>query len=248
MNYLLRVSFTASLIFFVGQTNAKEIRVAVASNFIHAITRLAKRFDAKTGNKVVLISGSTGKLYAQIKNGAPYDIFFAADSKRPRLLVNEGAALSGSRFTYAVGKIVLWSPKMNYVDAKGKVLTQKPFHYLAMANPVLAPYGRAAQEVLQALHLWNSLKPKIVRGENIGQTFQFVKSGNAELGFIAYALLKLPGHKIGGSYWVVPTTLYQPIRQQVVLLNNNKTAQAFLAFVKTPEARGIIRSYGYDTP
>ncbi len=230
------------------QVQAEEIRVAVASNFIHAITSLAKRFDVKTGNKVVLISGSTGKLYAQIKNGAPYDIFFAADSKRPRLLVDEGEALTGSRFTYAMGKIILWSPKTNYVDAEGKVLTQKSFHYLAMANPVLAPYGRAAQEVLQARHLWNSLKPKTVRGENIGQTFQFIKSGNAELGFVAYSLLKLPGHKIGGSYWVVPKTLYQPIGQQAVLLSNNKTALAFLAFVKTPEAREIIRSYGYDTP
>lgn len=230
------------------QTKADEIHVAVASNFTDVIKILAARFEADTGHQVTLIFGSTGKHYAQIKNGAPFDAFFAADVERPKRLEVEGVAKPGSRFTYAIGKIVLWSPKADYIDKKGDVLKQQTFHHLAIANPRLAPYGQAAQTVLQARGLWTFLQGRLVLGENIGQTFQFIKSGNAELGFVAYAQVKQPGHAITGSFWIVPQSLYAPIEQQAVLLKDNEVAQAFLSFVKNNIARKIIHEFGYDTP
>lgn len=238
----------AVLLCSVGEAAADEIRVAVASNFTHAIKNIAERFTDKTGHKVVLIFGSTGKHYAQIKNGAPFDAFFAADVRRPELLEKEGVALPGSRFTYAVGKVVLWSPKMGYVDSAGKVLEQGNFRYLAIANPKLAPYGKAAQEVLHAQKVWDALQGKIVRGEDIGQTFQFVKSGNAELGFVAYSQIKRPDHPVEGSFWEIPQSLYTPIEQQAVLLKENQIVQAFLRFVKSETSRNLIREYGYSVP
>lgn len=227
---------------------ADKIQVAVASNFTEAIKSIAEHYEVSTGQKVTLIFGSTGKHYAQIINGAPFDAYFAADSKRPKRLEEEGVAVPGSRFTYAIGKIVLWSPKAGYVDSAGKVLEQSEFRHLAIANPKLAPYGKAAQEVLQGRRLWNVLKGRLVRGENIGQTFQFVKSGNAELGLIAASQVKRPDHSIEGSFWDVPQSLYSPIEQQAVLLNDNQAARAFLAFVKSDEALDIIRGFGYDAP
>lgn len=244
--YTLAVAF--ALMLGAGKTMADEIRVAVASNFTDAIKSIAERFEANTGQKVRLIFGSTGKHYAQIKNGAPFDVFFAADIKRPKLLEEEGVALPESRFTYAFGKVILWSPKAGYVDSEGNVLEQRKFRYLALANPKLAPYGKAAQEALQARGVWDALKGNTVRGENIGQTFQFVKSGNAELGFVAYSQVKRPGHPIGGSWWEVPQALYTPIEQQAVLLKENDAARAFLSFVKSDESLEIIRGFGYGTP
>ena len=231
-----------------GQSIAEEIRVAVASNFRIAIETLAERFEADSGHRVALIFGSTGKHYAQIKNGAPFDAFFAADIKRPELLEQEGMALAGSRFTYAFGKLVLWSPQAGYVDPEGKVLEQGTFRHLAIANPKLAPYGKAAREVLQARGVWNALKAKTVRGENISQTFQFVSSGNAELGLVAWSQVKQPGHPMTGSWWKVPQPLYTPIEQQAVLLKENTAARAFLSFMKSEKSRALIRSFGYDTP
>ena len=231
-----------------GQSIAEEIQVAVASNFSVAITTLSERFEADTGHKVSLISGSTGKHYAQIKNGAPFDAFFAADIKRPELLEQEGVALPGSRITYAIGKLILWSPMAGYVDSDGRVLKQGTFRHLAIANPKLAPYGKAAREVLQAHGVWGVLKAKIVRGENIGQAFQFVRSGNAELGLVAWSQVKQPGHPMTGSWWEVPQALYTPIAQQAVLLKENTVARAFLSFMKNEKSRALIRSFGYDTP
>ncbi len=227
---------------------ADEIRVSVASNFTEAIKSIAGRFEATTGHKVILISGSTGKQYAQIINGAPFDAFFAADTKRPKLLDKEGIALPGSRFTYAIGKVILWSPKAGFVENNIKVLEHGDFRHLAIANPKLAPYGKAAQEVLQAHRLWDAQRGRMVRGENIGQAFQFVKSGNAELGFVAYSQVKRPGHPIEGSLWEVPQALYSPIEQQAVLLKESDTARAFMLFVKSDEALDIIRGFGYGTP
>lgn len=225
-----------------------EIHVAVASNFAGAITTIAKRFEMNTGHKVILSFGSTGKHYAQIKNGAPFDAFFAADVRRPQLLEEDGIALPGSRFTYAVGKLVLWSPKKDYVDSKGKILKHGEFRFLAIANPKLAPYGNAAVEVLQALGLWERLSQKIVRGENISQAFQYIRSGNAELGFIAYSQIKGSNQPMGGSFWEVPQELYSPIEQQAILLKDSEAAQAFLYFVRTEESLKIINDYGYKTP
>jgi molybdate transport system substrate-binding protein len=196
----------------------------------------------------MLIFGSTGKHYAQIKNGAPFDAFFAADVRRPELLEKEGVALPGSRFTYAIGKLVLWSPKTGYVDPDASILERGEFHHLAIANPKLAPYGKAAQEILQALGLWDRHSGRLVRGENIGQTFQFVDSGNAEFGFVAYSQVKHPNQPIKGSFWEVPQSLYTPIKQQAVLLKDKEAARVFLSFVRSDEALKIIHDYGYDTP
>ncbi len=233
---------------FAGQLMAGEVRVAVASNFSEVIKVIAERFEKSTGHQVILSFGSTGKHYAQIKNGAPYDVFLAADELRPKLLEQEGIALPGSRFTYAIGKLILWSPRKGYVDSAGAVLKQGTFRFLAIANPRLAPYGKAAREVLQALGLWKALGKQMVRGENIGQAFQYIKSGNAELGFVAYSQVKKPGHPIAGSYWMVPQEMYTPIRQQAVLLTKNAAAHAFLSFVRSDAALAIIQSYGYETP
>lgn len=236
------------MVLAAGESVAVEIRVAVASNFTDAVKTISKRFEAETGHKVTLMFGSTGKHYAQIKNGAPFDVFFAADVVRPRLLEKEGIALRGSRFTYAVGKVVLWSPKAGYVDAEGKVLEQGEFRYVAIANPKLAPYGKAAQEILQARGVWDGLRERMVRGTNISQTYQFVKTGNADLGFVAYSQVKRPGRPVEGSLWEVPQKLYTPIEQQAVLLKESEVGRAFLAFVRGDEARKIIRGYGYGTP
>jgi len=227
---------------------ARTIQLAVASNFTAVMADIVRGFEKNTGDTVKIIPGSTGKLYAQISHGAPYDIFFAADVKRPQRLEEEGRIIAGSRFTYAIGKLVLWSPQAHYVDARGRVLAKKSFHHLAMANPVLAPYGRAAQQVLQALGKYKPLLPKIVQGENISQTFQFVKSGNAELGFVACSQIKRPGKRMHGSFWFVPQTLYAPIKQQAVLLKQSKTAQAFLSYMKTGTVLTLMHRYGYDAP
>ncbi|MCW8888476.1 MAG: molybdate ABC transporter substrate-binding protein [Gammaproteobacteria bacterium] len=227
---------------------ADEILVAVASNFSSTIREIAERFEASTGHKVKLTFGSTGKHYAQIIHGAPYDLFFAADSRRPERLEQNGNALPQSRFTYAIGRLALWSPLSGYVDSEGRVLEQNEFHHIAIANPKLAPYGKAAQEIMQQRGVWRVLRGKAVRGENIGQTFQFVKSGNAELGFVAYSQIKRPAQSITGSFWEVPQTLYTPIRQQAVVLKEGEAALAFAAFVKSPESLEIIRSFGYGTP
>ena len=229
----------------MGNAAAEEIRVAVASNFAGAIKVIAKHFELKTSHRVTLIFGSTGKHYAQIKHGAPFEVFLSADTKRPELLDKEGVALPGSRFTYAIGKVVLWSPQPDLVDVSGNVLELGTFRYLSLANPKLAPYGKAAQQILEKRGIWNELRGRMVRGENIGQTFQFVKSGNAELGFIAYSQIKILDKPIKGSFWEVPQSFYDPIEQQAVLLKDNDAARAFLDFMKKDEALEIIRGFGY---
>lgn len=234
-----------------GYAFSDEIRVAVASNFSPVMKNLAARFEENTGHIVTLISGSTGKHYAQIKHGAPFHAFFSADVERAKRLEEEGDALVGSRFTYAIGHLVLWSPEAAYVDASSKVLERAEYRHLAIANPKLAPYGKAAQEVLQTMGLWSLTQARLVRGENISQTFQFVKSGNAELGFVAYSQLKPPTlsePSITGSFWLVPQQLYTPIEQQVVLLQDNSAARDFLLFVKSETSQSIIQRYGYSTP
>lgn len=228
-----------------GEAAADEIRVAVATNFAAAMSALVERFERSTGHTVLVSSGSTGVHYAQIKSGAPFEAFFAADAERPRLLEAEGAAVAGSRFLYAVGRVALWSNRVDYVDAGGAVLETGDFRHLAIANPELAPYGAAAREVLAARGLLSRLQPRLVTGQDIGQTYSFVQTGNAELGFVAWAQLRRPGETIGGSYWLVPESLHRPIEQEAVLLRDVPAARAFMEFVKGPEARKIIRGYGY---
>lgn len=245
---ILPLLMTCIMIFSQGPQPQDEIRVAVASNFSVAMTAVAKRYEAKSGHKVILMFGSTGKHYAQIRNGATLDAFFSADAERPTLLDRDHIAVPGSRFTYAVGKIILWSPKEDYVDSEGRVLAEMKFRHLAIANPKLAPYGKAAQQVLKARKLWDALGKRLVRGEDVGQTFQFVRSGSAELGFIALSQVKRPGRAVEGSWWDVPQSLYSPIEQQAVQLNKCDAARRFMAFVRSEEARKIIRNYGYETP
>lgn len=240
--------FLSLLIVSSAQLKADEIRVAVASNFTAAMKSLARQFETRNDHQVILIFGSTGKHYAQIKHGAPFDVFFAADTSRPLRLEQEGIALPASRFTYAVGKLILWSPKTDYVDKAGKILQHGKFRYLAIANPDLAPYGKAAKEVLEAKKLWENLKHRMVRGENIGQTFQFVSSGNAELGLVALSQLKGPRQSFAGSFWDIPQSFYSPIEQQAVLLNDKQAARAFMSFMRSEEALAVIRDFGYGIP
>ena len=249
VKWFLRAVIATLVAWLSLAARADEIHVAVAINFAAPVQAIVSRFSETTGNRVVPVFGSTGKHYAQIKSGAPFAAFLAADARRPALLEEEGVAVAGSRFTYAVGRIVLWSPREDYVDAEGRVLVDGDFRHLAIANPVLAPYGRAAQEVLQVRGLWERLqRGRLVRGEDIGQTFQFVQSGNAELGFVAYSQVKRPEQALAGSWWEVPQALYQPIEQQAVLLQEDPTARAFLAFLRGDEARAIVADYGYALP
>ncbi len=245
---ILKLLVALALMLSSSLSYAAEIRIAVASNFTRAMMGLVQQFEADTGHKVKLVFGSTGKHYAQIKNGAPFDAFFAADMKRPKLLEDEGLAVPDSRFSYALGRLVLWSPETGYVDSAGKVLSDGSYYHLAIANPKLAPYGRAAKEVLQSRGLWKAMKGRAVRGENIGQAFQFVHSGNAELGFVAYSQVKYPGQSIIGSYWEVPQTLYSPILQQAVVLKDTAVTRAFIKYIKSKPALEIIQDYGYDVP
>ena len=225
---------------------AGETTVAVAANFTAAAKELATLFTEKTGHTTKISFGSTGALYNQIANGAPFEVFLAADSKRPEKAEAEGLAVAGSRFTYATGKIVLYSSDPALVDADGKVLTDpSKFNRLAIANPKTAPYGVAALQALDKLGLSATLADKIVRGDNIAQTHQFVVTGNAELGFVALAQIAL---KADGSRWIVDESLYEPIRQQAVLLKTgeaNDAAKAFLDFLQSADAKTVIKKYGY---
>ncbi len=229
---------------------AGEVTVASASNFSATVKAVIARFRRQTGHRAVLSTGSTGTLYAQIRHGAPFDVFLAADARRPRLLDGQGGAVPGSRFTYALGRLVLWSSDPRRVTGP-EALRQGNFRRLAIANPRTAPYGLAAKQALEALGLWVPLKGRRVRGENIAQAYQFVASGNAELGFVALSQISGPNRVQNGSRWLVPERLHEPLRQQAVLLErgrDNPAARAFLEFLQGPTARAVIRSYGYGVP
>lgn len=228
---------------------AAEVQVAVAANFSAPMQRIAADFEQATGHQAKLAFGSTGKFYAQIRHGAPFDILLAADDETPAKLEKEGMAVAGSRFTYSIGRLALWSAKPGYVDDKGEVLKQGAFKHLAIASPKLAPYGAAAVETLNRLGLQAALQPKFVQGENIAQTFQFVSTGNAELGFVALSQVIEGGKLKRGSAWIVPPGLHAPIRQDAVVLargRDNPAALALMKYLKQDQARAIIKAYGYD--
>lgn len=227
---------------------ATEVNVAVAANFTAPMQQIAADFEQATGYKARLAFGATGMFYAQIRNGAPFEVLLAADDEIPARLENEGRAVSGSRFTYAIGQLALWSARPGYVDDGAEVLKKGMFEHLAIANPKLAPYGAAAVETLTRLGLLGSLENKFVQGENIAQTFQFVRTGNAELGFVALSQVYERGKLKSGSAWWVPSSLHSPIRQDAVLLTrgkDNPAAAALVKFLKTDKARAVIQSYGY---
>ena len=226
---------------------AAEINVAVAANFTEASKEIAATFERKTGNKVLLSFGSSGQFYTQITQDAPFQVFLSADQERPEKAVAEGFAVPDSRFTYAVGKLVLWSRDPKVVTG-ADTLKQGNFSKVAIANPTAAPYGAAAIETMKALNVYDTLQPKIVQGNNIAQTFQFIDTGNAELGFVALSQVI---DRSEGSRWLVSANLYAPIKQDAVLLKKgagNEAAKAFIDFLKGPEAAAIEAKFGYGTP
>ena len=221
--------------------------MAVASNFHHTLSAIIDEFEKTHEHHVTLVPGSTGKHYAQIVNGAPFDIFFAADEKRPRLLEENDLVVTNTRFTYAFGKLVLWRPSPDYGEATEAML-ESLFQHLAIANPKLAPYGRASEQVLRHLDFWDKHVSQLVRGENIAQAFQLVNSGNADLGFIAYSQLLTLAPKDRGLYWVIPSTTYDPIRQQGVLLRESEAGRQLIDFMHSPKTHQLIVEKGYILP
>ncbi len=227
---------------------AEQVLVAVATNFIPPFRDIAIEFETTTGHTLRVAAGSSGNFYSQIKNGAPFDLFLSADMARPKLLEDEGLGVKDSRFTYAIGRLVLWSPSTGLIKGE-ETLRSKTFKRLAIANPKTAPYGLAAMQAMQKLELWESVQPKIVMGENLGQTMGFIESGNADLGFVALSQVLDPKIKGKGSLWDIPSNLHEPIKQDVILLTkgtDNQAAKALMEFIGGPQAKAIIARYGYE--
>lgn len=237
------------LLFLAAPALAADVQVAVAANFSAPMKIIAAEFEKDTGHKAVLSFGATGKFYAQIRNGAPFEVFLAADQDTPAKLEREGAAVRGSRFTYATGRLALWSARPGVVDAQGEVLKNGGFGKLAIAAPKLAPYGAAALETMTRLGVLAALQPRLVTGESIGQAFSFVATGNADLGFVALSQVLESGKLASGSAWIVPETLHSPIRQDAVLLTRGKdspAARQLMVFLQSDKARAVIRAHGYQ--
>lgn len=240
--------FAICIVVAMPCAHSEEVTVAVAANFTAPMNVIAADFEKDTGHKAMLAFGSSGRFYAQIKNGAPFQVFLSADDETPAKLAQEGLADAATSYTYAIGSLVLWSAKPGFVDPKGEVLKGGKFGKLAIANPKTAPYGRAAIETLTKLGVLSQVEAKFVQGENIAQTFQFAQSGNADLGFVALSQVMKDGKVTEGSAWVVPAEMHQPIRQDVILLSTgrgNAAAEALLKYLKTDKARKVIRSFGY---
>lgn len=239
---------TVTWLAMAWSAQAAEVSVAVAANFTAPMQKIAAQFEQDTGHKATLAFGSTGRFYAQIKNGAPFEVLLAADDETPAKLEREGLGVAGSRYTYAIGKLVLWSKQPTLVDAQGLVLKSNSFDKIAIADPKLAPYGAAAVETMSKLGVLDALRPKFVQGENIAQTHQFVATQNAALGFVALSQVYADGRLTEGSAWFVPAELHAPIRQDAVLLTKgqgNVAAQALLQYLKGDKARAVIRAFGY---
>jgi molybdate transport system substrate-binding protein len=229
-----------------GTALAADVQVAVAANFTEPAKEIAAAFQSKTGNHAVLSFGSSGQFYTQIAHGAPFEVFLSADADRPKRIEQEGLGVPGSRFSYAFGRLVLWSKTPGLVDGKGEVLKKGAFNKIAIADPTAAPYGVAAVQTMTRLGVYASLAPKIVKGTSITQTYQFVDSGAAELGFVALSQVI---NDTSGSRWLVPASDHSPIDQQAILLfagDKNAAARAFVAFLKGPDAVAIIKRYGYE--
>ena len=250
MRFNLRrlLTLTAALALSAA-AQAEVVQIAVAANFTAPARALAEIFARTTGHEAKLSFGATGAFYTQIKNGAPFDILLAADDERPIRLEKEGDTVPGSRFSYAIGQLVLWSAKPGFVDGEGAVLKGGNFNKIAIANPKLAPYGAAAVETMDKLGLAAALTPKLVTGESIGQTYNFIATGNAELGFVALAQVLDGGKLKSGSMWVVPAKYHAPIIQDAAILKRaaaNPAAKAWMALMRSPNTQDFIRSYGYE--
>ena len=236
----------AALAFGASAAFAADTQVAVAANFTEPAKEIATAFRAATGNTAILSFGSSGQFYAQMARGAPYEVFLSADADRPKKAEQDGLGVTGSRFTYAIGRLMLYSKTPGLVDGAGAVLSSGRFNKLSIADPAAAPYGAAAVQTMQKLGVYNAIKPKIVTGGSITQAYQFVETGAAELGFVAYSQVI---DVAGGSRWLVPAADHAPIDQQAILLytgQNNVAAKAFLSFLKSPAAVAIIKKYGYE--
>ncbi len=248
--FLAPTAFAALIgCFAASGAQADEVQVAVAANFTAPIQAIASDFEKDTGHKLIAAYGATGQFYTQIKNGAPFEVFLAADDSTPEKLEKEGEIVPGSRFTYAIGTLALWSAKDGYVDDAGKVLEENTFKHLSIANPKAAPYGLEATQVLAKMGLNDKVKDKIVEGQNITQAFQFVSTGNAELGFVALSQIYKDGKVSSGSAWIIPEAMHDPIKQDAVILKkgaNNPAAKALADYLKGPKAAAIIKSYGYQ--
>lgn len=248
MSPLFRLASCMAAFAVAVSVHAAEVQVAVAANFTAPARDIAVEFEKDTGHKAVLSFGSTGQFHAQIGQGAPFDVFLAADDTTPARLEKEGQAIAGSRFTYAIGALVLWSARQGYVDGQGEILKKGGFAHLSIADPQKAPYGQAALETLTRLGLADALQGRIVQGNNISQAHQFVSTGNAELGFVALSQVFKDGKLTGGSAWIVPAYLHEPIRQDAAILakgKDNAAAGAFVEYLKGTKAGAIIASYGY---
>lgn len=244
-----RLASLIAALTLIGTAHAGEVRVAVAANFAGPMDKLAAGFQRATGHKAIVASGATGKFYAQIRHGAPFEVLLAADAATPAKLEAEGHVVAGSRFTYAVGRLALWSARDGVVDAGGKVLGTDNYQHLAIANPKTAPYGAAAVATLHKLGLYAAVRPRLVQGENIAQAWQFASTGNAELAFVAQAQVWRDGGFTSGSGWIVPAALHAPIRQDAALLSRgsgNPAARALLQYLRSDQARALVRSFGYE--
>lgn len=248
----MRKSFVLTLLFVAYATSlrAEQALVAVAANFSAPMQQIALAFQKDTGHQLKLSFGATGGIYAQIKNGGPFDVFLSADQLTPQKIEAEGLGVPQTRFTYATGQLVLWSKQDGLVDDKGQVLRSKNIQRIALANPKLAPYGAAALEAMTQLGLLDELKPKLVQGDNIAQTYQFVSTQNAQLGFVALSQVFADGKITSGSGWVLPSSLYKPILQDAILLKNgkdNSAAKALMLYIKGDKAKEMIKRFGYLT-
>ncbi len=246
---LRRAAVVALIAFCAPLARADEVVVAVAANFAAAMTRIEPAFEQASGHQLTVVLGSSGKFLQQIQQGAPFDVFLSADAERPALLAKSNLGVPESSFTYAIGRLALWSPQPGAFSDGEAYLKAGAFRHLAIANPAVAPYGAAAQRTLEQLGLWAGLQDKIVRAEDIGQVYAMAGSGAAEAAFVAYSSV-LGGNK-PGSQWLVPQTLYPPLKQDAILITraqNNPAAKAFLDYLKTPAARKVIESLGYDLP
>ena len=249
MQLTMRLASVLIALGFFCQAHAAEVRVAVAANFNGAMLKIAAEFEKDTQHKAVLVSGSTGAFFHQITQGAPFDVLLAADDTTPTRLEKEGFGVEGSRFTYSIGKLALWSRQTGFVDPTGDVLKAGKFDKIALANPALAPYGAAAIQTLANLGVLNQVMPKVVQGDNIAQTYLFVSTGNAPLGFVALSQIFADGRMTEGSAWIVPANLYGQIRQEAVVLKrarDNAAAQSLMVYLRSSKARAIIKSHGYE--
>jgi len=232
----------------ISNAQAAEIKVAVASNFVNVLKEIAVEFQKDTGHQLAITPGATGKFYAQISNGAPFDVFLSADDETPRKLVQEGKAISSSQFTYAIGRLALWSPNPEMVDKNADILKTDKFKFIAIANAKVAPYGQAAVQTMQKLGVLTKIEPRIVQGESIAQTYQFVSTGNAQLGFVALSQILENGKIKTGSAWIVPEEMHEQLKQDAVVLQSCKhmsACQALMEYLKSEKAKKMMASYGY---